>query len=90
MSPGGGGHLPNFCMQVCQSGLRNGTLSMTIFWKQHAVLLAIFAEIYPFLNKIAEYDNSNCCRVIHSLHKNTSLFLPFCLICIPFLLHFNE
>ncbi len=61
-----GGHLSNFCTRVCQRGLRNSTLSVAIFWKKtpfllqfsgkkHAVCLANFAEMYPFLNKIAEH-----------------------------------
>ncbi len=61
----GGGHLPNFFTRLCQRSLRNSTLSVAIFWKKtpfllqffgkkHAVFLANFAEMYPFLNKIAE------------------------------------
>ncbi len=30
---GGGGYLPNFCMPVCQRGLRNHTLSLAKFVK---------------------------------------------------------
>ena len=38
----GGGHLPNFCMQVCQRSLRNCTLSLAIFLKKDTLSLAIF------------------------------------------------
>ncbi len=96
-----GGHLPNFCTRVCQRGLRNSTLSVAIFWKKtpfllqffgkkHAVFLANFAEMYPFLKKncwklARSAENcKNCHRVIHSLHKNTPFLLRFCLKLYPF------
>ncbi len=37
----GGGHLPNFCMRVCQHSLRNFTLSVAIF------LLRFWWKTYP-------------------------------------------
>ena len=43
----GGGHLPNFCMRVCQH-------SFQFFGEKYAVFLANFAEMYPFMNKIAK------------------------------------
>ena len=39
---GGGGHLPNFCMRVCQRGVQNHTLSLATFLKKTPFLLQFF------------------------------------------------
>ncbi len=40
----GEGHFPDFCMRVCQRGLRNHTLSLPIFLKKTPFLLQYFGE----------------------------------------------